>query len=56
MEPILNALNIPYRVVRRLDDIKAAVTKAVTHADSSQYPTAVIFADECLEPPKYAKD
>ncbi len=56
MEPILNALNIPYRIVRRLDEIKAAIAKAVTHADSSQYPAALIFADECLETPRYAKD
>ena len=56
MEPILNALRIPYRVVRRLEEIKPAITKAVTHADSSQYPTAVVFADECLEAPRYAQN
>jgi sulfopyruvate decarboxylase subunit alpha len=56
MEPILEALRIPYRVVRRLDEIKTSIAKAVTHADSSQYPTALIFADDCLEAPRYAKD
>jgi sulfopyruvate decarboxylase subunit alpha len=56
MEPILNALRIPFRFVARLDDIKPTIRKAYYHADSSNWPVAMVFTGECVEVPAYAKD
>ncbi|MBI2880101.1 MAG: sulfopyruvate decarboxylase [Candidatus Tectomicrobia bacterium] len=44
MEPILQALRIPYRVVRRDGEIKEAILDAFHHAYSSYYHTAVVMA------------
>jgi sulfopyruvate decarboxylase subunit alpha len=49
MVPLLDALRIPYRYVRKLEEIKPKIAKAFIHADSSQWPFALIFADECVE-------
>jgi hypothetical protein len=46
MEPILNALRIPFRFIARLDDIKPAIRKAYHHADSSNWPVAMVFTGE----------
>ena len=56
MEPVLNALRIPFRFIARLDDIKPAIKKAYYHADSSNWPVAMVFTGECVEVPAYAKD
>lgn len=56
MEPILKALRIPYRVVRRLDEIKPNIKRAWRHAETSQWPVAIIFSGECVEVPSYATD
>lgn len=56
MEPILNALRIPYWWVRRLDEIKPALRRAQTHIDTSQWPVALIFTGECAEVLPYEKD
>jgi sulfopyruvate decarboxylase subunit alpha len=56
MEPLLNALRIPYRFVRRLDEIKPSIRRALVHTDSSQWPVALVFSGECVEVPLYAKD
>ena len=56
MEPILNALRIPYRIARRLDEIKPIIKRGIRHAESSQWPVAIIFSGECVEVPAYAKD
>ena len=56
MEPLLEALRIPYRVIRSLDEIKPAIKRAVRHADSGQWPVALIFAGQCTEVPAYATD
>lgn len=56
MEPILDALRIPYRIIRRLDEIKPTITRGVRHAESAQWPIAIIFSGECVEVPNYAKD
>lgn len=55
MEPILNALRIPYWFVSRIDEIERYITGAWIHADSGQSPVALVFADECTEVPPYAK-
>jgi sulfopyruvate decarboxylase subunit alpha len=56
MEPILRALRIPFRVIRTLDAIKPNLKRAVRHADSGQWPVALVFAGECVEVPPYATD
>jgi sulfopyruvate decarboxylase subunit alpha len=54
MQPLLDALRIPYRIVRRVDEIRPMLRKAWVHADSSQWPVALVFTDECVETPVYA--
>ncbi len=49
MEPLLNALRIPYVVVRKEDEIVKAIVKAHRLADSSKYHTAVVFSGEVIE-------
>ena len=48
MEPILDALRIPYWFVDKLDDIKPSLRRAFDHADSSQWPVALAFTGECV--------
>lgn len=43
MEPVLQALRIPYKVVRDSKDIKPAITGAILHAETSMYHTAVVI-------------
>ena len=49
MEPILNALRIPYWFVDKLEDIKPKLRRAFVHADSSQWPVALAFTGECID-------
>lgn len=56
MEPILNALRVRFRFIRQLSEIKPDIKRAVRHADSGQWPVALIFSGECVEVPHYAKD
>jgi sulfopyruvate decarboxylase subunit alpha len=56
MEPILNALRIPYRFVREIAEIKPAIKRALLHADGSQWPVALAMTGNCVEVPAYAKD
>jgi hypothetical protein len=51
MEPLLNALRIPFRIIDKLEYIKPSIAHALTHADSSQWPIALAFAGPCLEVP-----
>lgn len=53
MEPVLDALRIPYWYIRKLSEVKPAIVKAFIHADSSMFPVALIFTDECVEPHPY---
>jgi sulfopyruvate decarboxylase subunit alpha len=43
MEPLLNALRIPYWIINQQEEIIPAVTRAVVHGVSSLYHTAVVF-------------
>ena len=43
MEPMLNALRIPYKVVRKSSEINSAIKWAVLHAETSMYHTAIAF-------------
>lgn len=56
MEPILNALRIPFWFIDKLEDIKPRLRRAWIHADSSQWPLALVFTGECVEVAPYAKD
>jgi len=56
MEPMLNALRIPFRYVRRVEQIKPAFVRAFAHADASQWPAALVFSGECAEGVDYAAD
>ena len=54
MEPLLNAMRIPYRFVRKVSEIDSLVKRAWIHADYSQLPVALIMTDECVERASYA--
>ena len=56
MEPILDALRIPWRTVRKIEDIKSSIDKAIKHAESSQWPVALVMSGDCVEIPGYGKD
>lgn len=49
MEPVLQALRIPYKVVRRSEEIKESVHQAVLHAETSMYHTAVVFGRSVIK-------
>ena len=49
MEPLLNALRIPFRHVRRLDELPSMLSKALDHAESSQLPVALVLGGECID-------
>jgi sulfopyruvate decarboxylase subunit alpha len=44
MEPLLNAMRIPYRVVKHEEDIRQAVQDAVTWSHTAYYHSAVVLA------------
>jgi sulfopyruvate decarboxylase subunit alpha len=48
MEPILNALRIPFWHVRRIAQLDSMVDRALDHAASSQLPVALILGGECV--------
>ena len=49
MEPLLDALRIPYWHIRELSRLSRAVSGALDHADSSQLPVALILGGECVD-------
>lgn len=49
MQPILEALRIPYWFVDKTDDIKPMLGRAFVHADSSQWPVALAMTGECID-------
>ena len=49
MEPMLNALRIPYRIVHKVEDIRPSIKKAFITAYSSMNHCAVVLADECTD-------
>lgn len=49
MEPLLQAMRIPYLLVEREDDIVSSVGRAVIHAVNSQYHSAVVFRHPLVE-------
>jgi sulfopyruvate decarboxylase subunit alpha len=49
MQPLLDALRIPFRVVDRVDQIRSMVAKAFDHAIASQWPVCLVLTGECTE-------
>lgn len=49
MEPLLEAMRIPYIVVRKADEVKDAIKRAVNHISVSLYHTAIILCGEVVE-------
>ena len=47
-EPLLNALRIPYVVVRRKSEIAAAIENVQTSLSSQQHPAAILFGGETI--------
>ena len=56
MEPILDAVRIPWRAVRKIEDIKSSIKKAIDHSNSSQWPVALVMSGECVEITGYGKN
>jgi sulfopyruvate decarboxylase subunit alpha len=56
MEPLLQALRIPFRIISDPDEIKPNIERAFMHADSSQWPVALVFTGNCLEVPAYLRE
>ncbi len=48
MEPLLNAMRIPYRVVSREEDIGRSITDAVTWSNAAYYHSAVALTGEIV--------
>ena len=48
MEPLLNAMRIPYRVVNREEDISRSITDAVTWSNAAYYHSAVALTGEIV--------
>ncbi|MDX2377408.1 thiamine pyrophosphate-binding protein [Microbacterium sp. LRZ72] len=48
MEPLLGALRIPYRVVRREDEIEQAIVDAYEWSYTAYYHSAVVLAGEVV--------
>lgn len=47
-EPLLKALRIPYAIIREKDKLKKYVRWAITTADTSQYPTAILVGGDLV--------
>jgi sulfopyruvate decarboxylase subunit alpha len=56
MGPLLDALRIPWRVVRRLDAIGPSIERALLHAETGQWPVALVLSGECVEGGRYPTD
>lgn len=55
MEPLLQALRIPYLMVDREENIISSVERAVIHGVNSQYHSAVVFRYPLVEDDKMAR-
>ncbi|MDG7043552.1 MAG: sulfopyruvate decarboxylase [Nitrososphaerota archaeon] len=48
MEPLLNALRIPYTIIRKPEDLRKGIIRAARLAFISLYPTAVIIGGDLV--------
>ncbi len=49
MQPLLEALRIPLRVVDRIDQLRPSIAKAFDHSIASQWPVCLALTGECTE-------
>jgi sulfopyruvate decarboxylase subunit alpha len=56
MGPLLDALRIPWRVVRTLDSLEPNIGRALMHAETGQWPVALVLSGECVEGGRYPTD
>ncbi len=49
MEPLLQAMRIPYVIVRKEEEIRRAIGNAYKTADNSKYHVAVVFSGEIVQ-------
>jgi sulfopyruvate decarboxylase subunit alpha len=47
-EPLLKALRIPYHVVQRRDELRAAIKRAGRIAEAQLHPAAVLISGTCI--------
>ena len=47
-EPLLNALRIPYQVVRKVEEIKKSIENVQRTLSSLQYPACILFGGETI--------
>src|SRR5207237_7783487 len=47
-EPLLDALRIPYQVVRRRDELRAAIKRAHRLSEAQLHPVAVLVSGDCI--------
>ena len=48
VEPLLDALRIPYLVIERPDDLRTAIVRAQRTAQAQLHPTAVLITGRCV--------
>jgi sulfopyruvate decarboxylase subunit alpha len=56
MGPLLDALRIPWRVLRRPDALGPSIGRALLHAETGQWPVALVLSGDCVEGSRYAAD
>jgi sulfopyruvate decarboxylase subunit alpha len=49
MEPILQAMNIPYTIVRNEEEIKSVIKRSIRHITTSLYHIAIVFSGDTME-------
>jgi sulfopyruvate decarboxylase subunit alpha len=47
-EPLLDALRIPYQVVRDIDELRAAIKRAVRISEAQLHPAALLISGNCI--------
>jgi sulfopyruvate decarboxylase subunit alpha len=48
VEPLLQALRIPYHVVRRREDLRAGIKRAFRISEAQLHPAAVLISGTCI--------
>lgn len=48
VEPLLDALRIPYSIVRRVEDLRQAVKRAYRISEAQLHPAAVLVSGNCV--------
>jgi sulfopyruvate decarboxylase subunit alpha len=49
MVPLLDTLRMPYEIVQRIGDVGETLERAFVHAESGQWPVAVVLGRGCVE-------